>query len=178
MGKSFDWFTTRTYVDNSSNRNLSTSALHNLCKNQHFLFIWQSFWLTVETSIKKTNKLNFSDKLSPYKGKLFQLKDFPRQALYTWGDNCSLWVIFSDKLSPHGEINDIFKWFSVLISCPLEKLEKRLNVLFMVFPYMVRDNNPLFVIFNHHFFLALLQSKWLKTDFFRFFCCGRLAKNL
>ena len=48
-GQNFDWFTTRTYVDNSSNRKLLTSTLPSLCKIQYLFLIEASFWLTVET---------------------------------------------------------------------------------------------------------------------------------
>ena len=89
--------------------------------------------------------LIFSDKLSPYQGNLFHLSVFPRQAVYTWGDKCSTWVIFPDTLSTHGAIKDIFNWFLVLISCRFERLKKWLTNPFMVFLYMVRGNNQLFV---------------------------------
>ena len=43
MVENFDWFTTKTYVDNSSNRKLLTSTLHNLRKIQYLFLIWASF---------------------------------------------------------------------------------------------------------------------------------------
>ena len=88
----------------------------------------------------------FSDKLSPYhQGNMFHLIDFPRQAVYSWGDKCSTWVIFPDTLSQHGEKKDIFNWFLVLISCRFERLKKWLTNPFMVFPYKVRGENQFFV---------------------------------
>ena len=39
------------------------------------------FWLTVETWTNKTEELGFSDKLSLYQGKLFDLSKFVRQAV-------------------------------------------------------------------------------------------------
>ena len=106
--------------------------------------------------------LIFADKLSPCQGNLFQLIVFLRQAVSLSGElvpldwfsqtscflirgTCSTWVILPDTLSPHGEIKDIFNWFLVLISCRFERLKKWLTALFMVFPYMVRGNNQLFV---------------------------------
>ena len=71
--------------------------------------------------------VNFPDKLSPYQG------------------TCSTWAIFSDKLSPHDEMKEIFNWFLVLIRYQLEWWKKWLTTPFMVFPYMVRGNNQLFV---------------------------------
>ena len=44
-----------------------------------FFLIWKFFWLTAETKIDKTNKLNFLEGLSPYQGKLFHLSSFIRQ---------------------------------------------------------------------------------------------------
>ena len=46
---SFDWFTTKTYVDSSPNRKLVSTTEHILCKIQNLFLIWASFWLTVET---------------------------------------------------------------------------------------------------------------------------------
>ena len=90
--------------------------------------------------------LIFPDKLSPYQGNLFHLSDFLRQPVYTRGVNCSTSVIFSDNFSPHEEMNGLFNWFPVLIRCQFEWWTKGLTALFMVFQYMVRGNNRLFVI--------------------------------
>ena len=71
--------------------------------------------------------LIFSDKLSPYQGNLLHLSEFPRQALYTSGDDCFTWVNFPDKLSPLAELKYIFKWFLVLISCRFERIKKKIH---------------------------------------------------
>ena len=109
-------------------------------------------WLILDHKLQEWNMddnwyawLILSVKLSLYQGNLFHLIDFIRQAVYTWGDNCSTWVIFSDKLTPHGEIKDNFIWFLVFISCRFERLKKGLSAPFMVFPYIVQVNNQLFV---------------------------------
>ena len=81
MVKSFDWFTTKTYVGSSSNQKLLSSTLHNLCKIQFLFLLKASFWLTVETWINKTNKLVFSDQLSLYQEKLIHLSNFIRPAV-------------------------------------------------------------------------------------------------
>ena len=139
---------------------------------------WRGTWLKIDPLdwFSQTNFLLirrtcstwfiFSDKLSPYQENLFQMGDFPEQAVYTWGDDCSTWVIFPDKLSPHGEIKDIFNWFLVFISCRFERLKKWLTVPFLVFPSFL-GNNQLFLQTNHHYFFCSARVKLVKKLLFQ-----------
>ena len=110
--------TTGSCVVNSMKWRLLTSTVHILCTLQSSkkvrFFIWNSFWLTVETKTNRTNILNIRDKLSFYQGNLFHFSKFCRppfawsRKLFhfidflrhtVWG--CySTWLLFSNTLPP------------------------------------------------------------------------------
>ena len=60
---------------------------------------WRSFWLTVDTKLNSMNKSNFSDKLSPDYGNLFDLVVFRRQTIGSSEDHCSTGLLFLDRRS-------------------------------------------------------------------------------
>ena len=79
-----------TYVDNSSNRKLLASTLHNLYKKSVFVPCMDVFLIDNCDLENKTNKLIFSDKLFLYHGKLFHLNIFNRQVVALWREIGSL----------------------------------------------------------------------------------------
>ena len=93
------WLTTRTYVDSSMNRALSTSILQSLGLIYFLLILW--IWLTVETKTNLMNTLMFTDNLSPYKRNMFHLIDLRREVVVLSYDPCSSYVIFWDNVSPN-----------------------------------------------------------------------------
>ena len=53
MVKSFDWFTTKTYVDNYSNRKPLASTLHNLSKTNQLFFHYKDIFLIDSWDLNK-----------------------------------------------------------------------------------------------------------------------------
>ena len=60
-----------------------TSTPQQLCNFEIFILFVEVFFMTVKSKLNKTNKLKFSDKLSPHAEKLFHLSKFLRHAV--WG---------------------------------------------------------------------------------------------
>ena len=91
------------------NRKLWTSTLHNLYKNQCLFLKWKFFWLTVETKIDQTNKLNFSDRLSLYQGKLSTGAFFSDNLYHYEGKKFHLSNFIRQRVALSGELGPLEK---------------------------------------------------------------------
>ena len=146
------------------------SLNYGLCTQCIFLFILGK-WLTFDKKFLEgilddnwSAWLIFSDKLSAYQENLFHLIDFIRQVVSLSGKlvplgwfsqtscllirgTCSFWVIFPDKLSPHGEIKDNFLLIFSLDQLSVWNIKEMIDcsIYGYVFPYMLRGNKQLFV---------------------------------
>ena len=168
MIKSFDWFTTRTYVDNSSNWKLLTSTPHNLYKRINFFSLYGRLfdWLTVSGEIVPreyfyhtschlnkgtcSNWVFLSDSLSTYR---FSCLLFPDKLSPCWRIKAYL-LTLSDVTCKH-ERND---WqFILLLVFPFLKV-----LPFMVFLYLTSIRLTYSLHCYRHYYFCIATIKLLK----------------